>query len=99
MSAFSADEQRRKALANENAEFQKGLSAGTIEQQRALIGNSNASLRSRMLSNDLSLVQDQARARTAESNVRAVAPRYQGTGLAQMFGAQGVASAKTKLGQ
>jgi len=52
-----------------------------------------------MLSNELSLVQDQARARTAESNVRAVAPRYQGTGLAQMFGAQGVASAKTKLGQ
>lgn len=52
-----------------------------------------------MLSNDLSLVQDQARARAAESNLRAVAPRYQGTGLAQMFGAQGTQVAKTRLGQ
>jgi len=76
MSAFSADEQRKRALAGEQAAYQKTL-----------------------LSTDSALVQDQARARAAESNVRAVAPRYQGTGLAQMFGAQGVASAKTKLGQ
>lgn len=76
MSAFTQDEQRKKALAGEQAAYQRTL-----------------------LSTDSALVQDQARARAAESNVRAVAPRYQGTGLAQMFGAQGVASAKTKLGQ
>lgn len=78
MSAFTQDEQRKKALAGEQAQ---------AAYQRTL------------LSTDSALVQDQARARAAESNVRAVAPRYQGTGLAQMFGAQGVASAKTKLGQ
>lgn len=99
MSAFTQDEQRRKALNRENATFQQGLSAGTNEQQRSLLANTNSTLQGRLLQYDATLTGDQKKARATESNLRAVAPRYQGTGLAQMFGAQGTQAAKTRLGQ
>ena len=99
MSAFTESEQRRRAINREEATFQQGLSAGTNEQQRSLMANTNNALRGRLLQYDAALTGDQKKARTTESNLRAVAPRYQGTGLAQMFGAQGTQSAKTRLGQ
>lgn len=78
MSAFTQDEQRKKALAGEQAAYQKTL-----------------------LSTDSALTQDQARARAVEANIRRVAPRYQGTGVASMFGAQATPApgSKTLLGQ
>jgi len=75
------------------------MAASRLLDEKARAQALQAAKDATLLSKDKTLTDDQRRARAAESNVRAVAPRYQGTGLAQMFGAQGVASTKTNLGQ
>ena len=60
-----------------------------------------AAYQNTLVKNDASLADDQRKARAVEANIRRVAPRYQGTGLAQMFGAQATPApgSKTLLGQ
>lgn len=58
-----------------------------------------AAYQNTLIKNDASLADDQRKARSVEANIRRVAPRYQGAGVASMFGAQGTQSAKTRLGQ
>ncbi|HNL22701.1 MAG TPA: hypothetical protein PKK51_11825 [Rhodocyclaceae bacterium] len=73
---------------------------GQREKAKALAAESMAYQNS-LISNDPTMTEDQKRARSLESNIRRVAPRYQGTGVAQMFGAQATPApgSKTLLGQ
>ena len=60
-----------------------------------------AAYQSSLVKNDAAMTDDQRRARALEANARRIAPRYQGTGVASMFGAQGspAPGSKTLLGQ
>ena len=60
-----------------------------------------AAYQNTLIKNDASLADDQRKARSVEANIRRVAPRYQGAGVASMFGAQATPApgSKTRLGQ